>query len=528
MRVCEAVKNLVDAYSWMDDAYEQLLTVFPPAILRNLNNRLQNRTVVHSFAGVHGPGAARRLLEVALEKFVGGHVPAISNRCLATVEWDPACNIELADHPERPSCRFKDIEDFWMPEIKQRIDHARKNGECITLDALEPAIKSRKAVRLTAHCLEHDGPCSHPRADQHEAGLPCKNFTPFGDRTTTSGYTASAIGAWLALRPVIQEKFILVEESDKFELKILTEFLGSAYIFRSGVYCSGKDGMGWVNRRLRFMAAGFHRVYVSEVYSSLDNVMKLFTRTCTQDWSIVAEADNDNELREELQDEIDWAINRPTALGKNMASEMILETFGHLGHGGMYAASLTYMEAKHLKSYRSRTAISERNSIGCYNLTQNAATGFGIRSTRGMMPTLISNPGLHWCDPPTAHLPDEAFVWNSEWPPLKGALTSNCWGPGCVNRWLSSAEHLICHLNPVLPWMSDPRRRFTDGPPPRTSNFQRGGRRAHHGRSRNDTIKMCGNGMNIMMVGYVQLYILLASNATNEGTMTSLKVNLVG
>ena len=294
----------------------------------------------------------------------------------------------------------------------------------------------------------------------------------------------------------------MIEESDKFKLKILTDYLGSVYIFRSSVCCSAKQG--WLNRRSRFYACGFHRVYVTEVYPSLDNVLRIFERDLQCHWSVVAIAHTDDGLLAEIHEEQTWAISRPTATGKWLSDEDIMATYGDQGHEGKFAGALTHMESKHLRSYRNRESRDGRDPEArdqhCYNLTQNPETGFGIRSSFGKIPTLICNPGLHWCD----SSPDGCSIG--------------------LGRWLSASEHLIIHLNPVLPWMSDPRdpRNGSEGHKwRRASSFQEG-RASQSTRTRNDTIRMAGNGMNVMMVGYIQLYILIGAHSLGEGAVVQL------
>ena len=106
------IRSLRDGYAWMDDAFAALLDIFPPAILRNFKNRLDKRTIVHTFAGTNCTGTARRQLCIALSRILGESAPETSRQLLATIEWDALCQKELMNHPEKPGCRFLDVEDF--------------------------------------------------------------------------------------------------------------------------------------------------------------------------------------------------------------------------------------------------------------------------------------------------------------------------------------------------------------------------------------------------------------------------------
>ena len=78
---------------------------------------------------------------------------------LASIEKNDQCQQEMADHPNRPCHQFSDMNIFWEPSLRARIDLIKAGGDQVALEALVPLIKSKRAVRTRAPCLVHGQEC---------------------------------------------------------------------------------------------------------------------------------------------------------------------------------------------------------------------------------------------------------------------------------------------------------------------------------------------------------------------------------
>ena len=108
---------------------------------------------------------------------------------------------------------------------------------------LGPLVKSNKAMKLEAWCLNHNTVCTLRPACRHTAGTPCTNFSRMGLQEGSDGITFVHILAWLGLRLQLQEAEIAQENVPDFPKSILQECLGHLYSMDSMQICPSQ--LGW-------------------------------------------------------------------------------------------------------------------------------------------------------------------------------------------------------------------------------------------------------------------------------------------
>ena len=463
------VRDLSDMFSWASDYLDILEHVCPPGILHDLKTNIEETDRSSAFSGIDAPGVANCVLAHALsDRLHPTHVHPSPHR--AATEWNKQCQQELLDHPNAPDHLFTDVEEFWTPEVRKTIQTLKDNKVTINLDSLMCLIIDGVGVQDVAHCAVHNGLCQHPRAKVHEAGPPCVNFSPMGNRDTTDGHTMTQFAAWASLRHRLQEPILIIEESDHLPPEVIARVFGKYYHVDWKVV--DPTLLGWCGRRPRFWAACFHKSYVLQIYNHLDNVIELFRRNCQCSWRELLVAESHPVLKDELEAEITWASKRPKSQHRH-------DTRDILSLPQPFHAVLTEKEAEYLAFYqRSRPHC-------CVMLNQNPASGFGIASTPDVLHTLIRNPAFHWS------LDD--------------------------HRWLSASEMLMAQCFPVLPRLANPR-----GSPARCTSFCAGGHLGPRDRSRQHVVAQAGNSMNVSVCGFMRLFVLMWATRADQSRVASL------
>ena len=113
----------------------------------------------------------------------------------------------------------------------------------------------------------------------------------------------------------------MIEEAPAWKHTYTTMFLEHLYIcFSENI---DPRRFGWPGRRNRYFGVAFHRSFVLDVYSNLQNVIPLFERTCHTTWECFLIAHADPELSGELDLELEWAINRKKSLAHGQSLQNI-------------------------------------------------------------------------------------------------------------------------------------------------------------------------------------------------------------
>ena len=388
-------------------------------------------------------------------------------RHLAAVGWDKACQEELGRHPNPPDHMFGDIGHFYTERVADTLASIQASGTKLSLDALKPMIMTGKAMRPCAPCLVHGGGlCEHPRAKIHDAGPPCIAFSPMGKQDKNEGKSMIHIAAWFGMRRMLREPVLVVEESNRFDPKIYGEWLGDIYYIQTRVV--DPTHFGWCGRRPRLWAVMLLKDSLLSPPRLMVDVINHYKRELQATWDVLLVADREEELKGELEQELQWACKRPKsqAKGKDL---LALQKAGY----NLYLAALTPMEEEYLNEYQ------QQKPGAVVMLNQNPASGFGMASTDdGLLYTIIHNPGLHWSQ---KH-----------------------------RRWLSGSEMLLSQGFPVVSRLANPR-----GSPARCASFcasvgsGKSTTEPGSSRTRNCKVAQAGNSMNISVCGFMKVYILL-------------------
>jgi site-specific DNA-cytosine methylase len=130
-----------------------------------------------------------------------------------------------------------------------------------------------------------------------------------------------SFAAWIALRLVLAEPIVIVEESDQLDPTILPRVMGDDYIVQWTLICATQ--LGWPVRRRRFWAVAVHKAFVLTTYTSLSNVVRLFERLNPGNVSFhVFRESSDEELKAELT----WAVHRKdTGSGGMSVDDMLTQ-----------------------------------------------------------------------------------------------------------------------------------------------------------------------------------------------------------
>jgi hypothetical protein len=160
-----------------------------------------------------------------------------------------------------------------------------------------------KAVRRAAPCKVHGKSCPiTPGAKQEWAGLICTDWSTEGKQMKEHGKTAKHYAAWVALRRMLQEPQVVVENVPGFNIEILEAAL-EMYAIMPELICP--TTYGCPGKRLRAWIFLLHRLTILSVWGAYANTTDLWTRTFVGTFHEIMIA-----TEEELLAELEWAINK--------------------------------------------------------------------------------------------------------------------------------------------------------------------------------------------------------------------------
>lgn len=132
--------------------------------LREFADRLSSITISSAFSGIDTPATASLHLLWAANCELGRDVEDVLHRAprnLYAIEVASKSCDELIAHPHPPMCVFADIEEFWEPAVKTRVDSLIQSG--LVQDVLVPLVLSGKAAKREAWCCVHGKTCQAGR-----------------------------------------------------------------------------------------------------------------------------------------------------------------------------------------------------------------------------------------------------------------------------------------------------------------------------------------------------------------------------
>ena len=197
-----------------------------------------------AFSGICAETVALNIVQSQVEATLG--TPVHHPRYLAAVDHNIDCQHEVSLLPHGPECQFTALEDFCSPSLKSDLDHEIAPFDS---DRLVAMCSAPNALSMTAPCSRHRRQCRFRRAGVHAGGLPCTDFTTWGSCNKLEGKTSIGAAIWIAMRLVLREAVILVEEVPGFPNSFLERYLGPLYHITTFCLCNTLFGVP--ARRLR-------------------------------------------------------------------------------------------------------------------------------------------------------------------------------------------------------------------------------------------------------------------------------------
>ena len=404
--------NLKDVFNWPLHFLTALSSCLPSGLASYLLQTLFRFTYSTAFSGVDAPGTALCQIIAELEHMTGRRCTSPPQHCHG-IECDAHCRAELNAHPHAPSCLYSDVNDFWDPQIRLKLEAQSATESGLSWDNhLVPVILSDKCVHRHAPCCKHirrsNGArkfCVAKTCKIHWAGVPCWDFSPQGQQQGVKGPTAMAVAAWYATRRLIQEPIVVFENSDRYPASVLEQLLGDIYVVMPYIVVSTVTGA--LSYRSRLWALLAHREFCTKIWASMSNVIPLFTRILGCTWRcILDERYLLGASHEEQQYELYWASNRPTSgvVGSPVDRSRV----------GPWEEALSKTEFSYLCGYEQLAHFQP----GCaMHLHQNPKTHPQYSKAHRYLMCLISSQNIVFCSDETSGsaggtwlCPSEAFA----------------------------------------------------------------------------------------------------------------------
>ena len=305
-----AEHNLASAMKYMMEVTDAQHSRFTSnnQSLELMHAAAEEMTVSTSFTGTGGAEASLRFTEMALGHYTGKGFPA--GRCVWGCEKNLECQYELLMQPDLCGCVYDDITGFIRQGFQARL---RKRGQDMPYEKLRN-IFAKEVMRLEAHCIRHNGPCTACRASVHAAGTECPDWSAQGTHHGPAGKRSLTWLCWLGLRRLLQEGIIYHENVGEFSLQLSQDELGDLYVIQpslSCIICPSLHGQAY--ERARRLSIIIHKsLIVAPVARNLSlpswqNFAKASERTCKFDWRVYFRCDDAAVEASEIQ----WASNRP-------------------------------------------------------------------------------------------------------------------------------------------------------------------------------------------------------------------------
>ncbi|CAE7035549.1 unnamed protein product [Symbiodinium sp. CCMP2592] len=435
------------------------------AILQGMLGVLSEFTMSTSFSGIDAPTTAFLSLGLGLCQSLdlsADHLPR--PRSTFAVEWQASCQQELLRHPHAAEHVFGDINDFFRPTLRTKLDSIVAEGKIHSV--LWPLIKSGNAMRKEAFCVKHQKMCQVLRcrviplvrwlaaapclchgmlvqvdtARCHCGGTPCTDYSIRGLQLGTEGTTFVPFLAFCGMRIVLQEPVVIQENVDNFETDLLERYLG--HLYHISVESLSPDQYGFPVLRPRKWTILRHKYKTSCWASPWSAFAKMFQSDMwfgayasnifhdVPAWVVYFDADAD-----ELFEELCWACSRPESLSKDsgcpFASAVELREAMLKDPEAVrsaFLAALTAAESSFLDHYQA----SRPGQV--FALNQNPEVSL-TASQQTHLRTIIRNTGILW-RPASSNL--AIVLWSDR-----------------HGRWMTASETLRAQAFPVSVELSD-------------------------------------------------------------------------
>ena len=161
------------------------------------------------------------------------------------------------------------------------------------------------------------------RADVHAAGTPCTDFSMRGQLQGLDGKTTVHLFAWIILRLLMEEPYVIQENVQGFTTSVLADTMGHVYFFDQTTV----DPLeyGWPITRVRKYTLMRHKLLTGPMSQPLHAYSRIFLTTHS-DSSAATDPSWDQFMiagPKELRSELLWACARPQSRWKDSESNQL-------------------------------------------------------------------------------------------------------------------------------------------------------------------------------------------------------------
>ncbi len=216
---------------------------------------VSTRTISLSYAGIDAPGTSLIMSAATAED--RGHIVR-KPRVIRAIEQDEACQRELKLHPSNVEMLVSDLDQLWIPQIRQAMRAIKESNKKITLDSLLPLVLCAESIVSETFDIITKSLRPLVTSDIEVAGISCRAFSPIGSREKEGSWEMTALAAWACLMLKVSPSTIVVEESSMFDVAILHKLLGTQYVVQANIL-DGVDFGHPVRRKRLGRGRGIHR-----------------------------------------------------------------------------------------------------------------------------------------------------------------------------------------------------------------------------------------------------------------------------
>ena len=453
------VCSLKDLIKW-PVAYAHLADGDPADVAQAIGKSVTSlHTFSSSFSGVCAEKVAFNCMGAGLEHLYGCEFPKLGY--LSAIDHNVECQHECKLVPGSAGCVFTSMETFCSDSLKRELAN---ESEPYDTDRLFDLCMRPGALRLDGWCCVHNKRCVHPRASAHSGSIPCTDWSNWGRCKRLTGPTAIPTMIFLALRLVLMEGLVMIENVVPFDWQFVARYVGNIFEVLTSTGCN--TNFGSPSRRPR----RFTLLLLRGLYGlgrTLQDFTEVFARKRHADltWRCFLCA-TDSELRAELH----WASSR---------SGIVDKPHVHSGcpEGKHFRQALLASEEGRLQGF-----LNDHNCHDCVvSLGQDPQfTRAASQST--VLHCLVRNNHIQY-------IPE-------------------------LDRWFSMRELFLWQMFPVsnqaLAWCWEDCGRFHNGcPPPLTSLNKSRLQACLPPRSRTEAGHQAGNSICVSTVGAFLMFVLL-------------------
>lgn len=358
-------------------------------------------------------------------------------RYIAAVDKDVECQHELQCVPHGPEKIYSDMKDFGTAELLEKLS-MEKLPYCA--DRIAAMCTETGAVKTHAKCIKTNKVCKFERPDGVIAGIPCTDWTLWGQGRKLTGPTCIVTMITLAFLNLLLPFWILIENVATFDEDVVRRYLGRHYTIEA-VLLDNLD-FGLTVRRVRKYIVLTLKTVMTLTRPLADLTPTFGRERCsTYNWRNILSASNG-----ELWSEILWSQRR-TVGEKPQADTSRAPT------------EKDFLDAL-LDTERDRTsAYVEQHDVGecVLSLGQNPEFGKCASGTE-VLHTLVRSVHIQWIPSMGRWMTCREMLLAQSFPTTNSALASAL---GLESSDSVSALTPLCSFNVSRPAFGLPARQRT-------------------------------------------------------------------